>query len=223
MVRFVNISVWGILCTLVKARGIDIPAVPWALLRWPDPARPSPIHSLASPTWGVGLWAWSSRWLAKSSPSQLWRAQTARVAPASTATPSSSPPGSPILPAVWPVVSGLVGLARIRWRWRRRRMFAFGRYLHTGRVLFACRKGRGLFGMSVSLGFRIEPGRANSTGRADWVVLPALFRMSEKSFRVALLGSTPKEREKSLVARSITKRLALGFSCQYCKVSCVFW
>lgn len=37
----------------------------------------------------------------------------------------------------------------------------------------------------------------------------ALFRMSEKSFRVALLGSTPKEREKSLVARSIAKKFAV--------------
>lgn len=43
----------------------------------------------------------------------------------------------------------------------------------------------------------------------DGVGLPALLRMSEKSFRVALFGSTPKEREKSLVARSIMTRFAL--------------
>lgn len=33
--------------------------------------------------------------------------------------------------------------------------------------------------------------------------LPALFRMSEKSFNVALLGSTPNESVKSFVARSM--------------------
>lgn len=32
---------------------------------------------------------------------------------------------------------------------------------------------------------------------------PALFKMSESSLRLSLLGSTPKEREKSFVARSM--------------------
>ena len=35
--------------------------------------------------------------------------------------------------------------------------------------------------------------------------LPALFKMSERSLRLSLLGSTPKEREKSFVARSMLK------------------
>lgn len=34
---------------------------------------------------------------------------------------------------------------------------------------------------------------------------PALFKMSESSLRLSLLGSTPKEREKSFVARSMLK------------------
>lgn len=33
--------------------------------------------------------------------------------------------------------------------------------------------------------------------------IPALFKMSERSLRLSLLGSTPKEREKSFVARSM--------------------
>lgn len=42
-------------------------------------------------------------------------------------------------------------------------------------------------------------GWSGGDGRA----LPALLRISANSFRVALLGSTPKERENSFVARSI--------------------
>lgn len=38
-------------------------------------------------------------------------------------------------------------------------------------------------------------------------MLPALLRMSEKSFNVALLGSTPSVSEKSFVAISILKLL----------------
>lgn len=34
---------------------------------------------------------------------------------------------------------------------------------------------------------------------------PALLKISESSLRLSLLGSTPKEREKSFVARSILK------------------
>lgn len=37
--------------------------------------------------------------------------------------------------------------------------------------------------------------------------VPALFRISEKSLSVALFGSTPREREKSFVARSILEIL----------------
>lgn len=46
---------------------------------------------------------------------------------------------------------------------------------------------------------------------------PALFKMSESSLRLSLLGSTPKEREKSFVARSMLKVyggvLLEGWSC----------
>lgn len=34
--------------------------------------------------------------------------------------------------------------------------------------------------------------------------IPALFRVPESSFNVALLGSTPRVREKSFVAKSIS-------------------
>lgn len=37
--------------------------------------------------------------------------------------------------------------------------------------------------------------------------IPALFKMSERSLRLSLLGSTPKEREKSFVARSMLQGL----------------
>lgn len=35
--------------------------------------------------------------------------------------------------------------------------------------------------------------------------IPALFRVPESSFRVALLGSTPRVREKSFVAKSMSR------------------
>lgn len=40
--------------------------------------------------------------------------------------------------------------------------------------------------------------------------IPALFRVPESSFNVALLGSTPRVKEKSFVAKSITGRCVVS-------------
>lgn len=82
----------------------------------------------------------------------------------------------------------------------RRCKFAAGRFRRNRKGLFVYRRERGLFlDRKVSL-VRGWIGRERGS--------PALLRMSEKSFMVALLGSTPKERVKSFVARSIVKEVS---------------
>ena len=62
--------------------------------------------------------------------------------------------------------------------------------------------------------------------RREENTIPALFNVPESSFNVALLGSTPKVREKSFVARSMSRDLVCGLWFEVCEdnfIVCLFY